>query len=117
MPVVTILRLVFNVTGVDGNLTSLLLRSLVDIFVRHGLGPSLLAENLSDGLRERRLAVIDVPDGANVDVGLVALERRQRTEPGSSQEGVGVAEEDGGCHVGSCGRQQDRTMQQSQCSL
>ena len=36
--------------------------------------PPLQAEVLGDGRGERRLAVVDVPDGAHVDVGLGALE-------------------------------------------
>ena len=39
-----------------------------------GGAAGLLCENARDGRSERRLAVVDVTDGADVDVGLCALE-------------------------------------------
>ena len=68
--VVSVLSLVLNVTGVDGNLTGLLLGGLVNVLVAHGLGPALLRKDLRDGLGKSGLAVIDVADGADIDVGL-----------------------------------------------
>ena len=66
----TVFRFVFNVRSVNGDFPRLLLGGLVNLFIRHGLGPSLFTEDLANGLREGRLAVIDVSDGSNVDVRL-----------------------------------------------
>ena len=72
MAVVSIGRFVLNVRGVDGDLTRLLFGRTIDILVGHGLTPSLFGEDLGDGLGERGFAVIDMADGADVDVGFVA---------------------------------------------
>ncbi len=66
--------LVFNVAGVDGNLSRFFFRSTIDIFVAHGFTPSLFGEDLGDGLSESGFAVIDMADGTDVDVRFVAVE-------------------------------------------
>jgi hypothetical protein len=111
MSVVTILCLVLDVTGVDGDLPCLLLRRTVDVLVAHCGTPSLLGQDLGDCLGEGGLAVIDVADGADVDVGLVsyefvpsggegtALSRRQDQAPGGSVDEGG---EGGGAHDWAC---------------
>lgn len=70
MSVVTVCSLVFNVGGVDGNLTSLLFWGTINIFVSHGIRPSLLTQNLGDSLGQGCLSVIDMTNGSNVDVRL-----------------------------------------------
>ena len=74
MTIMPILRLILNVRGVDGDLTGLFFWSAVDVLVGHGLGPSFFGEDFGDGLGEGGFAVVDVADGADVDVGFVAGE-------------------------------------------
>jgi len=66
--------LVFNVTGVDGNLSRFFFRSTINIFVGHGFTPSLLGKDLGDGLRKSGFAVIDMANGTDVDVRFVTVE-------------------------------------------
>ena len=68
--VVSVFGLVFDVAGIDSNLTGLLLGGLVNVLVAHGLGPTLLGKDVGNGLGESRLSMIDVTDGTNVDVRL-----------------------------------------------
>ena len=72
--VVTVLRLVLDVRGGDGDAAGLLLRSVVDLLEGAGLTAVLLGQDLGDGRRQRRLAMVDVTDGADVDVRLVPRE-------------------------------------------
>jgi len=66
--VVAVWRLVFDVCRRNGDAAGLLFRSSVDLVV--GLE---FAEVLRDRRSQRRLAVVDVTDRANVDVRLIAL--------------------------------------------
>ncbi len=66
--VVTVRRFVFDVRRRDRDAASLFFRSSVDLVVRLEL-----AEILRDRSSQRRLAVVDVTDRANVDVRLIAL--------------------------------------------
>ena len=61
-------RLIFDVRRRNGDAASLFFRSRVDLVI--GL---VLAEVLRDRGRQRRLAMVNVTDRANVDVRLVAL--------------------------------------------
>ena len=73
--VVAVRRLVLDVRGVDRDAALPLLRRLVDLVeAGRGRAGSLLGEHLRDRGRQRRLAVVDVTDGADVDVRLGALE-------------------------------------------
>ena len=73
--VVPVGGLVLDVGGRDRDAARLLLRSVVDRFERPHLGAAVpLVEHLGDGRGQRRLAMVDVTDGADVDMGLVALE-------------------------------------------
>ena len=72
--VVAGLGLVLDVRGRDRDAALLLLRSVVDLLEALGLAAHLLGEHRRDGRGQRRLAVVDVTDGADVDVRLVALE-------------------------------------------
>src|SRR6478672_8957468 len=72
--VVAVRRLVLDVRGRDRDAALLLLRSVVDLLEAAGLTAVRVAEHLRDGGRQRRLAMVDVTDGAYVDVRLIALE-------------------------------------------
>ncbi len=72
--VVAVLGLVLDVRGGDRDAALLLLGSVVDLLEAAGLGASLLGQHRGDGSGQRRLAVVDVTDRADVDVRLVALE-------------------------------------------
>ena len=73
--VVTVRGLVLDVRGGDRDPAGLLLGSVVDRVERPHLGAVsvLVVEHLGDGRGQRRLAMVDVTDGADVDMGLVAL--------------------------------------------
>ena len=61
-------RLILNMTRINRNLPCLLLRSLINILVRHILRPSKLTQNFGYTLCQRGLTVIDVSDGTDVDM-------------------------------------------------
>jgi hypothetical protein len=63
--------LVLDVGRVDRDAALLLFGGLVDLVERHELRATGLREGLGDGRGQRGLAVVDVTDGADVDVGLV----------------------------------------------
>jgi len=68
--VVPRLRLVLDVSRVDGDAAGALLGGLVDLVEGDGLAPEAQGLNSGDGGGERGLAVVDVADGADVDVRL-----------------------------------------------
>ena len=72
--VVAVLGLVLDVRGRDRDAALLLLGSVVDLLEAAGLAAHLLRQHRRDGSGQRRLAMVDVTDGADVDVRLVALE-------------------------------------------
>ena len=73
--VVAVLRLVLDVRRVDGDAALPLLGRLVDRVEGRDLRVrARLREDLRDRRRQRRLAVVDVTDGPDVDVRLGALE-------------------------------------------
>ncbi len=73
--VVALVRLVLDVRGVDRDAALALLRSVVDGGeVAHLRVAVPLRQHLRDGSRQRRLAMVDVTDGADVEVRLGALE-------------------------------------------
>ncbi len=72
--VVTVLRLVLDVGSGDRDPAFLLLGRVVDLLEAPGFGASLLSQHRRDGSGQRRLAMVDVTDGPDVDVRLVALE-------------------------------------------
>ena len=78
--VVPLLGLVLDVRDRDGDAALALLGSLVDLVERRRLVQVrvLVVQNLGDGRRQRGLAVVDVTDGADVDVRLGPLELRLR---------------------------------------
>src|SRR5215213_7296570 len=72
--VVAVLRLVLHVRGGDRDTALLLLRSVVDLLEALRLPADLLGKYLGDRRCQRRLAVVDMTDGADVHVRLSALE-------------------------------------------
>ena len=69
--VVTVLRLVLDVRGVDRDAALPLLRRVVDrLEDSHGRVAALLGEHLRDRGGQRRLAVVDVTDRADVEMRL-----------------------------------------------
>jgi hypothetical protein len=76
--VVAVVRLVLDVRRGDGDAALLLLRSVVDLVERAGLTAVRVREDLGDGRRQGRLAMVDVTDGPDVDVRLVPLEISNR---------------------------------------
>ena len=72
--IVTLVGLILNVGGVDGDTTLALLGSLVDAGVVLVLGLALQSQILGDGGGQSGLAVVDVTDGADVNMGLGTLE-------------------------------------------
>lgn len=74
MAIMPIRRLILNVTRVNSNLPSLLLRSPINILIRHGFTPPLLTQHLGNSLGERGFTVVDMANGADVDVRFVSVE-------------------------------------------
>ncbi len=72
--VVTVLRLVLDVRGGDRDPAFLLLGRVVDLREGARFRASVLGQDRRDGSGQRRLAMVDVTDGPDVDVRLVALE-------------------------------------------
>ena len=72
--VVAVVRLVLHVLDGDGDTASPLFRRVVDAGEVAIGRPFLQGERLCDRRRQRRLAMVNVTDGAYVEVGLVALE-------------------------------------------
>ena len=72
--VVAVLGLVLDVRGGDRDPAFLLLGRVVDLLEAAGFGAALLCQHRRDGSGQRRLAMVDVTDGPDVDVRLVALE-------------------------------------------
>ena len=72
--IVTGVSLILNVSGVDGDAALLLLGSLVDAGVVLELSLALHSQILGDRGGQSGLAVVNVADGADVDMGLGTLE-------------------------------------------
>ncbi len=68
--IVTLLGLVLNVCGVDGDAALALFGSLIDGRVVGVLGLALHCQILGDSSGKSGLAVVDMADGADVDMGL-----------------------------------------------
>ena len=65
---------VLDVLDRDRDAALALLGRVVDVVERHELGHAFERQHLSDGCRQRRLAMVHVADGADVDVRLGSLE-------------------------------------------
>src|SRR5450631_4331785 len=81
--VVPLLRLVLHVRDRDRDAALSLFGRLVDLVVRQELREALFRQHLGDRRRQRRLAVVDVTDRPDVQVGLVPDEFffRHRSRP------------------------------------
>lgn len=113
--VVTVLRLVLDRRGVDGDPTGAFLRRGVDLIVLLGRAVTHSGQGHGERGGESGLAVVDVADGADVDMRLLALElaaRRSHGKCAAAALGVvarcgvedgGGAEEERGGKVGFCG--------------
>src|SRR4051812_10100009 len=72
--VVTVLRLVLDVRGGDGDAALALFRRVVDLLEGARLAAIGLRQDLGDRRRQRGLSMVDVTNGSYVDVRLVPLE-------------------------------------------
>lgn len=68
------LSLVFDVGHIDGDTARLLLWRIVDLAVALALGQLAVGQDARNRRGQRGFAVIDMADGANIAVGLVAQE-------------------------------------------
>ena len=70
-----VVGLVLNVSGVDRDATSLFFRSLIDLVVGGELGAVRVSQgqNLGDRSGQGGLAVVDMADGADIDMGLGSI--------------------------------------------
>ncbi|AKA27544.1 hypothetical protein PCL1606_61020 (plasmid) [Pseudomonas chlororaphis] len=71
--VVTNVRVVLYVGSVDGDTTSLLFRSAVDLVEVNNCGTENLGANASQSSGQSGFTVVNVTDGANVDVRFVTF--------------------------------------------
>ena len=69
----TLFRLIFHVGGVDRDTTGLFLGSLVNAVISLELSLALEGQPLGDGGGQSGLAVVNMADGANVDMGFGSL--------------------------------------------
>ena len=78
MRIVPALRLILDGHGVDRNTPLLLLRSVIDLTVISKVGQRRIpvVQTFGNGRSQGSFSVVDVADGPDVDVGLVALEDR-----------------------------------------
>ena len=68
--IVTLVGLILNVSGVDGDTTLSLFGSLVDAGIILELGLALQSQVLGDGSGQGGLAMVNVTDGTDVNMGL-----------------------------------------------
>jgi hypothetical protein len=66
--------LILNVSGVDGDAALSLFRSLVDGRIVGVISAADHGQVLGDGRGQGGLAVVDVADGADIDMGLGSIE-------------------------------------------
>ena len=73
MGIVTVGGLILDMGGVDGNAALALLGSLIDGRVVGVLSAALQGQILGDGSGQSGLTMVDVTDGADVNMGLASL--------------------------------------------
>ena len=71
--IVALFGLIFHVGGVDRDTTGLFLGGLVDAVISLEFGLALEGQPLGDGSGQSGLAVVNVANGANVDMGFGSL--------------------------------------------
>ena len=76
MRVVTLLGLVLDMRGVDRDASRLLFGGLVDLIVLHDLGLTLGRAVHGDGGGKSGLTVVNMADGADVDMGFGSFKLR-----------------------------------------
>ena len=74
MSVVALVGLILNVSGVDGDAALALLGSLIDVGIVHELSVALHGQDLGDSGGQSGLTVVNVADGANVNVRFCSFE-------------------------------------------
>ena len=72
--IVALVGLVLNVRGVDRDTTSLFLGRLIDLIIAHLRCLTLRCHNHGDSCGQSGLAVVNVSDRTDVDVGLTSVE-------------------------------------------
>ena len=72
--VVAVLGFVFDVSGRDRDAARLFFRRLVDLVIGRECRTARFRQHLGDRRRQRRLAMVDVTDGADIAMRLVAVE-------------------------------------------
>src|SRR5690606_31979361 len=70
--VVTVGRLILDVRGVDGDATRLFFGRIVNLVISLSLRPAGFRQDLGDRCGQRSLAMVNVTDGADVAVRLIA---------------------------------------------
>ena len=71
--VVAVLGLILNVRGIDGDAARFFFRGVVDVLIGLLLRAGCFGQNHRDCCRQRRLAVVNMANRANVHVRLVTL--------------------------------------------
>ncbi|KFL88401.1 hypothetical protein AmDm5_2403 [Acetobacter malorum] len=71
--VVTLCGFIFHVSRGDGDTTSALFRSGIDLVVCFKVSTTGFCQRLRDSSRQRRLAMVNVADGADVAVRFIPL--------------------------------------------
>ncbi len=74
MRIVTLVRLIFNVRGVDCDTTRSFFGSLIDFVVSHLFRTAASSHHHRDSSRQSGLAVVNVADGTDVNVGFASVE-------------------------------------------
>ena len=74
MGVVALVGLVLHVSGVNGDAALALFGSLIDVGVVHELSVALHGQDLGDSGGQSGLTVVNVADGANVNVRFCSFE-------------------------------------------
>src|SRR5262249_43706844 len=95
MRVVPLVRGILHVRRVDRDPSRLLLRRVVNLVVRLRLRQPLLRQHQRDRTRQRRLAVIHVPNRPNVDVRLAPIEFLFAHNPRFARSGGGRRKAEG----------------------
>ena len=89
--IMAILCFVFDMSGIDSNLSCLFFGWSVNVFVGHGFCPTGFAQNPGDGLCKGCLSVIDVTNRSDVHMGFAAIEIGGKSTGERETEKISVA--------------------------